>query len=384
MDIAAGVRVECTDGSCGLSRYVIIDPATATITHVVVGEPNRVAETYLVPLDYVLESSAELIRLKCTRAELKALPEFSSFEKLGSVRSYLAYSPPELWMGPLMAYWPVPLSEEHRYVPEGELSVQRGAQVEATDGRVGSVDGFLVEPASGHITHLVLREGHLWGRRDVTVPVSEIDRIEQDTVHLRIDREQVGALAPFVPGSAGSAIRDASVTKTLDGGTGAARGTDRIQSLIEDLARSDRTIREDARRSLVSIGPPAVEPLAAALAHEREQVRWEAAKALQQIDDPAIAPAMIAALEDDDSGVQWIAAESLAFLGRDGVVPLLKALVARSDSSRLQRGAHHVLRFLSDETLKKELAPVLRALEGLEPALEVPVAAHRVLVALGR
>jgi HEAT repeat protein len=91
---------------------------------------------------------------------------------------------------------------------------------------------------------------------------------------------------------------------------------------------------------------------------------------------------MVAALEDDDPGVQWISAEALALLGRDGIIPLLKALRTRSDSPGLRRGAHHVLRLCTDENLKKETAPVLTALEGIEQELEVPIAAERALAAL--
>jgi hypothetical protein len=50
--------------------------------------------------------------------------------------------------------------------------------VRATDGRVGRVDEFLVDPESGNITHLCLRKDHLWGDKLVCIPVSEIDLIE--------------------------------------------------------------------------------------------------------------------------------------------------------------------------------------------------------------
>ena len=32
------------------------------------------------------------------------------------------------------------------------------------------MDEFLADPASRQITHLVLREGHLWSQKDVVVP----------------------------------------------------------------------------------------------------------------------------------------------------------------------------------------------------------------------
>jgi len=70
--------------------------------------------------------------------------------------------------------------------------------VEASDGRIGRVDEFLVDPVTGQISHLILREGHLWGKRDITIPVSEIERIEDDSVHLKLDKQSIEAL-PAVP-----------------------------------------------------------------------------------------------------------------------------------------------------------------------------------------
>ncbi len=58
---------------------------------------------------------------------------------------------------------------EHLQIPPGELAVRRGTHVEATDGFVGRVDEFVVNPENSHITHLVMREGHLWGQKDVII-----------------------------------------------------------------------------------------------------------------------------------------------------------------------------------------------------------------------
>jgi hypothetical protein len=291
MDIITDVSVECRDGPCGQSRYVILDPAKATVTHVVVGGPNTFARTHLVPIDKVAEGLPELIRLKCTRTELNALPQFSEYEYAGLQRPYPTYMPSEFWMGPLVAYWPLLRPQENQHMPEGELSIRRGARVDATDGRVGSVDGFLVEPVSGHLTHLVLREGHFWGHQDVTIPVAAIDRIDQDVVQLKIGRAQVSTLTLFQPESKGAELRDVAISRSSDPAAGDEDSLGFIQNRVADLASSDRRIREGARRSLVTMGIPAVSPLAVALTHEDPQVRWEAAKALQQIADPAIAPA---------------------------------------------------------------------------------------------
>ena len=83
---------------------------------------------------------------------------------------------------------------EYERIPPGELAVHRGAHVEATDGHVGKVDEFLVDPTSGHITHLILRKGHLWGQTDVAIPISEIERTMEDIVYLKLDKHDIAAL----------------------------------------------------------------------------------------------------------------------------------------------------------------------------------------------
>jgi sporulation protein YlmC with PRC-barrel domain len=83
---------------------------------------------------------------------------------------------------------------EHEQIPPGDLAVRRGSRVEARDGYVGEVDEFIVEPERFHITHLVLRKGHLWDPRDITIPVDQIDRIADRTVFLKLGKEQVGSL----------------------------------------------------------------------------------------------------------------------------------------------------------------------------------------------
>jgi hypothetical protein len=100
-----------------------------------------------------------------------------------------------------MLYWPygAPRSAvvevHHESIPPDELAVRRGYRVEATDGPIGRVGEFLIDPVTDGITHLVLREGHLWGRREVTIPVAQIGRIDQHAVHLSLDKRAVGALS---------------------------------------------------------------------------------------------------------------------------------------------------------------------------------------------
>jgi hypothetical protein len=86
---------------------------------------------------------------------------------------------------------------EHRQIPPGELAVRRDTHVEATDGYVGRVDEFVVNTENGYITHLVMREGHLWGQKDVIIPLSAMGDTRDDTVFLKLDKHQIESLPTF-------------------------------------------------------------------------------------------------------------------------------------------------------------------------------------------
>ena len=160
-----------------------------------------------------------------------------------------------------------------------------------------------------------------------------------------------------------------------------------IRALMDTLCDRDTLKRHRARLLLVDIGSPAVPYLVQALEDPdaEECVHWEAAKALSDIGDPLAAPALIDILgQDEHFGVRWLAAEGLITLGRNGLVPLLNALIQRSDSAWLREGAHHVLRTLAGRGLYAQLAPVLAALEDIQPAVQVPPAARASLDALSQ
>jgi len=66
-------------------------------------------------------------------------------------------------------------------------------------------------------------------------------------------------------------------------------------------------------------------------------------------------------------------------LGREGLIPLLRALIERSDSPWLRIGAHHVLGDLAAGDLRELLQPVVDSLEDVEPAIETPLVARAAL-----
>lgn len=128
------------------------------------------------------------------------------------------------------------------------------------------------------------------------------------------------------------------------------------------------------------MGHAATPALLVALDHANWRVRWEAAKTLGEIADPAAIDALILALRDDDPQIRWLAGEALVATGSRSVAPLLKALVAHGDGTQFRQAAHFVLRSLENRTKDGQLQPVLDAMGGIEPSIEVPIAALDALV----
>jgi hypothetical protein len=196
MDISINARVSCLDGPWGWVTRVILKPTTEEITHLVVGREAFSETEYLVSIDRVAESTPGQIRLGCSRAELSNMPIFDRVEFVPSVLTDFHGSPYLMW-----PYYPPMLPDiilQKDHIPADELVIRRGAGVDAVDGHVGRVDEFLILPENDHITHLVMREGHLWGQKDVTIPVGAIDHYENNTVYLKLNKKDIEKL-PGIP-----------------------------------------------------------------------------------------------------------------------------------------------------------------------------------------
>ena len=197
LDFPIAANVECADGPCGKSVTVIVNPATRKVTHIVVLDkafPD--AERRMVPVDEVVETASDLIRLRCTQEQVANMQHFVEHRFIEEQWDEPAYwaAAGDMYYAEPYATPTMPLFEEIERVPPGELAVHRGAWVEATDGHVGAVGELVMDPESGEISHLVMQGGHLWGKREISVPLSAVDRIEMDTVYLNLDKQAIEKL----------------------------------------------------------------------------------------------------------------------------------------------------------------------------------------------
>lgn len=200
IEVPIDARVGCIDGRAGTSTHVIFDPISKKITHFVVSDDEPVVpHSYLVPVDLVTQTRHDEIKLACTLAELAQLEQFTEVQYVPNPDPGPGYPADSVYLAPYVSpldigYLPV----EVERVPLGELAVRRGAVVEAKDGFVGHLGEFLLDPDTGQVTHLVLQEGHLWGRREVTLPISAIDQALENTIYLKLDKRAVEKL-PAIP-----------------------------------------------------------------------------------------------------------------------------------------------------------------------------------------
>jgi sporulation protein YlmC with PRC-barrel domain len=81
-------------------------------------------------------------------------------------------------------------------LPPGEVGVRRGKRVYATDGEIGRVEGLVIDPRNHQVSHVLLQEGHLFGHREVSIPIGAVTGVV-DGVQLNITKQQVENLPPL-------------------------------------------------------------------------------------------------------------------------------------------------------------------------------------------
>jgi hypothetical protein len=190
---------------------VVIDPTRQRVTHLVV-EPHRLdGGARLVPIELVVpENGRETgVSLQCTVEDARRLPPVQEFAylRLGEspandpdwdigIENVLAlpYFRGYADFGPQPLEYEASVSMTYDRIPKGEVEIRRASEVLSSDRqRLGHVDGFLVD-VDDQITHLVLERGHLWGRREVAIPIGSVSRVVTDSVAVGLTKDEVGAL----------------------------------------------------------------------------------------------------------------------------------------------------------------------------------------------
>jgi len=201
-----GMPVVCRDGTRAELRRVLLTAATPAITELAVARHRR-DDGRLVPIGLV-ESVTDVVTLSCTADELDRLDTAVQLElpseAIGREPAPLPDLPapapgfefsflggPGASGGALFGMsglaHPQPVKEDR--LGDDEVELDKGEQVYASDGPVGHVRGVAAD-AEHRVTHILLAEGHLWGEKEVAIPIGAVKRLDGE-VAVTLSKEQI-------------------------------------------------------------------------------------------------------------------------------------------------------------------------------------------------
>ncbi|HUI07338.1 MAG TPA: HEAT repeat domain-containing protein [Verrucomicrobiae bacterium] len=416
-----GCTVRAEDGNIGTVREFYFDDHGWTIRYVVVDTGRWLSGRLVLISTAALKKpdwKSRLFPVDLTKQQVQNSPGIDtdkSVSRQHEAELHAYYGWPVYWgLEPYVGVgYPVPthlpstareqnaLAESAAGDPHlrstGEVT---GYHIRASDGEIGHVQDFIVEDETWAIRYVVVNTQNWLPGKSVLVFPAWIKRVSWDKSEVFVDlsRESIKNSPAFEPskrvdrsyeerlfehyGRPGYWDNERQGQPNAPLGSAAENEVLRIPALIVDLGDRSATVRERARRALVAMGKAALKPLMEALTNSTEYGRGQAAKALGEIGDQAAAPALVKALEDEKFDVRWLAARALVALGRDGLPPLLQALIERPHSTWLRQGVHHVLHDEQYQIWHEQLAPIMKALEGDDPVDALPGAVETVLRAL--
>lgn len=208
MDLTLNTTIVGSD-DCEFSlEDVVIDPLSGAVTHAVLKPLHGHDAPRLVPVDE-LDVSVDPPRVSYDQASFADLPTVQEWDYLrfgefpvaepgwatGIEQVYgNAYYGADFASGWYDDHYTLGW---HR-IPAGEVEIRRRSIVRDREGReLGTVDGLVCDDAH-HVTHLVLEHGRFFGHRDITIPMSRVDRIGNDEVQLDMVEDDVRTLPSVV------------------------------------------------------------------------------------------------------------------------------------------------------------------------------------------
>jgi osmotically-inducible protein OsmY/sporulation protein YlmC with PRC-barrel domain len=197
-EVKIGSPVLATDGEFGRLQQLILDPHQERIIALLVQRhglaTSRIA---VVPSEEVADATAREVRLKISRGQAEALPEYRPDTRLtiegwkytvnddlfaarGTHGIEVGHAPGTLRPG-MTEGQPAESEQDHL-----ALRLCAGQRVFCQNEQVGRVSLILFDP-EGQVKGFVMRAGHLHGRH-LIVPVAWIQEVDSKNVYLSINR----------------------------------------------------------------------------------------------------------------------------------------------------------------------------------------------------
>ncbi len=229
MRFRKGAAVLNADGErIGDVMGVAINPQDKEVTHLIVQKGFLFTTDKVLPIEFVIATSEDEIRLKEGVENLDDLPDYleehflpeeradaNESQRLTDEAAAAAYAPGSYWYPPADVSWwnagnypvghsTIPRNTEVPFVPttvenipEGTTALEKGAKVISSDGdSVGSLEELFVDPQSGRATHMLVARGLVTKERKA-IPTWWISLVLGDEVHLSISADFVARLPDF-------------------------------------------------------------------------------------------------------------------------------------------------------------------------------------------
>jgi sporulation protein YlmC with PRC-barrel domain len=159
-----GVPASCTDGFCGNVTQLVVDAATLVVTHLIVESQRQRGQGKLVPFGLV-KAADDGVEIRC---------DLAAFDALADVEQAVQ-------------------SSVYGGLPSGHLALHGDQPVHSTDGEIGKIRAVTVDAGSRRVTHILLQEGHLWGKREVAIAWESVTSFDRG-VHVSLTSEAIKGL----------------------------------------------------------------------------------------------------------------------------------------------------------------------------------------------
>jgi uncharacterized protein YrrD len=207
-DIRLGVDIMCSDGPCGKVSKVVVARASRRVSHIVVEDQDLLEQsTRLVSINKIASATSQQITLSCTKKELEEMQPFFvtryiqnvDSEKAASLASNVYFPYSFVSFGTLQEYAEVVNKTGYdtvnvENITEKESAITTGMEIRASDGKIGNLDELVLNPENGEITHILMRKGHLWGKKEIVIPLSNVASAREGFIRLKINKKEVEKL----------------------------------------------------------------------------------------------------------------------------------------------------------------------------------------------
>lgn len=192
LELRIGAPVEATDRRLGHVHQVVLNPVQRHVVGLVVRTGLLPRRDLIVPAELIADATGERVTLRVTYEDARQQPAFNPAHYLSLAAEEQGYKTGEALV-----------SIHGGAGGTGEcapVTLRRGQQVWATDGRAGRIRLLLLDTGD-QVHHFVVRRGRVPGR-DVIVPVDRISAIDERGVWLATERTALDRLPTYRPDSA--------------------------------------------------------------------------------------------------------------------------------------------------------------------------------------